>query len=94
MNARGRPNYWMAEESGVLRPAVLSYLQNTEFKPGYLEALRAYCRQWIDASAWDENPHWSDVWLAEMRARVDQLTTREKLQEWLRMADEGGMDPL
>jgi hypothetical protein len=94
MNARGRPGYWMYEQTGVLRPAVMAYLQNTEFRPGDIEALRSYCRQWINASVWADHPGFDLTWLAEMRARVDQLTSREKLQEWLRMADEGGIDPL
>jgi hypothetical protein len=91
------PGYWMAETGGVLHPAVLHYLRNEEFRPGEFDALRDYCRQWIEAPIWDQNPHWGETgstWLAEMRARVDQLTTRERLQEWLRMAAEAGMDPL
>jgi hypothetical protein len=90
------PRYWMAS-TGPVRRAVMAYLQNTEFKPGYLEALREYCRQWIWAEVWDKSPHMSEedrAWLTERRAEIDFLDNREALARWLRRVAENEMDPL
>ena len=41
-------------------------------------AMPAYLRQWVNASVGDQNPHAGPeerAWLAEMRARVDGLTS-------------------
>jgi hypothetical protein len=91
------PGYWMYEIGGMLRPAVEAYLKGRELTPQQIAALRAYCRQWIMAGVWDENPHagpeeW--VWLAKMRRDIDRLTDQAALSSWLRRATEGGLDPL
>jgi hypothetical protein len=92
------PGYWMYETSGVLRPAMEAYLQHKELlSDEQIATLRAYFRQWIDSSVWDNNPHIdadSCAWLAMMRLRVDKLTTREAIDSWLADASDAGMDPL
>jgi hypothetical protein len=92
-----QPNYWMWETSGVLRSAVVAYLEGGELGPEHIVALRAYCRQWIMSPVWDKNPHAGPeekAWLAWMRDDVDELTTRTAIVRWLRQAEEQGMDPL
>jgi hypothetical protein len=91
------PGYWMHETSGVLRPAVMAYVNGWPMTAQQIGALRAYCRQWIMADVWDANPHEGDkekAWLAEMRADVEKLTTRAAISSWLRRATDGGLDPL
>jgi hypothetical protein len=96
------PCYWMNEVGGVLRPAVLAYLGGTAsghltLSAEHIAALRAYLRQWIGATAWDQNPHAGaeeKAWLAEMRADVDKLVSRAAIAAWLDRATDGGLDPL
>ncbi|HYJ44057.1 MAG TPA: hypothetical protein VEW06_06335 [Xanthobacteraceae bacterium] len=83
MNA---PGYWLYETSGVLQPAVRSYLRGDDLSAGQIAALRAYLRQWIYA------PVWEDV--AELRASTDGLTSRAAIAAWLDRANELGIDPL
>jgi hypothetical protein len=87
----------MHETSGVLRPAVEAYLHGEPLTARQIAALRAYLRQWIGSPAWDRNPHATPedrVWLARMRARVDGLTSRQTIGNWLDDALKAGMDPL
>jgi hypothetical protein len=91
------PGYWMNETSGRLRPAVMAFLNGAELGVDQIALLRAYCRQWIMADVWDMNPHMGaeeKVWLAELRADLDTLTTRAAISSWLDRATEGGLDPL
>jgi hypothetical protein len=91
------PGYWMYETSGRLRPAVEAYLFQQPLSPDDIAALRAYLRQWIDDPALDENP-FADTeehaWLSRMRARIDDLTSRQAISDWLADAVDGGLDPL
>lgn len=79
--------YWMHETSGVLRPAVEAYLQGDPMTGEHIAAMRAYLRQWIFAPVWE-----GDV--ADLRTRIDGLTSREAIAAWLVDADELGIDPL
>lgn len=93
----GVPGYWMHETSGVLRPAVEAYLVGVDMTPEQIAAMRAYLRQWIMAPVWNTNPYagpdeWA--WLERMRDDIDTLSTRMAISEWLRIAMEGGIDPL
>jgi hypothetical protein len=91
------PGFWMAETSGVLRPAVEAYLNRRELTPEQIATLRAYFRQWVCATAWDANPHAGDedrARLAQLRGDVDRLTTREAIDHWLDDMVTAGMDPL
>lgn len=91
------PGYWMNETSGVLRPAVEAYLVGAALTGEQIAALRGYLRQWIGAPAWDRNPYAGEPerqWLAHMRAGVDQLTSRQAIDEWIEEASANGLDPL
>lgn len=82
---------------GRLRPAVEAYLAGEDLSEDQIATLRAYLRQWIMADCWDANPHAQAeqrVWLMEMRARIEMLTTRARIVEWLAEAISQGMDPL
>ena len=98
LNDGGRlPGYWMYETSGVLRPAVMAYLEDRHLSPEHIAVLRAYCRQWIGGDVWDENPHIDEeerAWLAEMRADVEGLTNRAAFKSWFTRAGDAGLDPL
>jgi hypothetical protein len=82
------PGYWMNETSGVLRPAVLAYLE-TDQEPSlpHIGALRAYFRQWINAPF--RGP---DVIV--LRLAIDALDSRQAIDRWLSLAEEIGVDPL
>ena len=88
------PGYWMHETSGVLRPAVEAYLRGETMTPEQIATMRAYLRQWIMAPAWDENPFSTGHDLAELRKRIDWLTTQGAIDAWLRDAELFGVDPL
>jgi hypothetical protein len=90
------PGYWINETSGVLIPAVKRYLDG-ELQDADIPVIRAYLRQWIGASAWDANPYQdadSAKELANLRSRVDAISTRADLDAWLNTAIDMGMDPL
>lgn len=82
------PGYWMYETSGVLRPAVETYLYGEPMTAAQIAAMRAYLRQWIFA------PVWQGAEVGELRERIDGLTTREAIAAWLDDADACGIDPL
>lgn len=80
------PGYWMHETSGVLRPAVEAYLAGGPMSPDQVAAMRAYLRQWIASPSWAR--------AAELRRRVDGLTDRKAIAQWLDDAMAVGIDPL
>ena len=84
MNA---PGYWMYETSGVLRPAVEAYLNREPMSDADIAAMRAYLRQWIAAGFIGPD-------IGALQRRVDGLTDREAIEEWLDDAIELGIDPL
>ena len=91
------PGYWMYETSGVLRPAVEAYIRREPLGAEQIAAMRGYLRQWIGAEVWDHNPHATKderEWLAYMRLRIDELTTRCAVDDWIEDAVGMGMDPL
>ena len=97
MTAPSVPGFWMDESSGRLAPAVMTYLEGGELDDAGIAVMRAYLRQWIGATVWDQNPHADDdsrAWLAALRADIDGLTSREAIADWLERAEEGGVDPL
>ncbi len=83
------PGYWMYESSGVLVPTVKAYLNGDELNPAQIATMRAYLRQWISWPGWG-----GDHVLAKLRLDIDQLTSREAITAWCRLADNIGMDPL
>jgi hypothetical protein len=91
------PGYWTAETSGVLRPAVEAYLSGLPMSAPQIATMRAYCRQWINAPVWDDNPHAGDAerqQLAMLRRLAEVIASRETLSAWLAAASDAGMDPL
>jgi hypothetical protein len=86
--AAGAPGYWMHETTGVLRPAVEAYLHHRQMTAAQIAAMRAYLRQWISAPCWRGD----DV--AQLRERIDALTTMKTIAAWLDDAADLGIDPL
>jgi hypothetical protein len=82
------PGYWMNETSGVLRPAIEAYLNGGAMTDEQIAAVRAYLRQWVAA---DRQP--SDA-LDRLRAGVNTLVTRKKIEAWLNDALALNIDPL
>ena len=92
------PHYWMHETSGVLRPVVEAFLAGGPLSPAQIATMRAYLRQWIMAEVWDRNPNAAGIEdraaLADLRATVGKLNSREALARWLGYAADEGIDPL
>jgi hypothetical protein len=86
------PGYWPNETSGVLRPAIETYLTGAAMTPEQIAAVRAYLRQWIMAPAWDAAGPSADI--TDLRERIDNLVDRETIDDWLQDAEDIGMDPL
>jgi hypothetical protein len=88
MNMLGGPHYWQNESTGSLRRAITAYLNGHHMSEAQIADMRAYLRQWIMAP----------VWLGEaanaLRARIDDLTTRKAIRDWLADAAEEEIDPL
>ena len=82
------PGYWMHETSGVLRPAVEAYVRGEPMTEAHIAAMRAYFRQWIAA------PTWQGENIEHLRTSIDGLTSRDALSEWVRLAEQEGIDPL
>lgn len=84
----GAPGFWMDERSGALRRAVLAYLErDAPLTEDDLDLIRAYLRQWI-AGEWQ-----GDEMLAQLRAGVDSLRSREAIDLWWHRAVVLGLDP-
>ncbi len=91
------PSYWMAETSGVLRAAIVAFLDGSPLTDQHIAVLRAYFRQWCCSSLWDRNPFATSARrarLAALRLACDALLDREAIALWLERATELGMDPL
>ena len=78
----------MHETSGVLRPAVETYLRGEAMTGEQIAAMRAYLRQWIMA------PVWKGPEIEELRGDIDTLTSRATLEYWLDRAGDIAIDPL
>jgi hypothetical protein len=90
------PGYWMNETTGVLRPAVMAYLEGVMMSDKQVAAVRAYLRQWIMSDMWDQNPSIDPEarqWLRGLRSRIDGLVDEDSIRKWARDALEGGIDP-
>jgi hypothetical protein len=82
------PGYWMNETGGRLRPAIEAYLKDQPLDEAEIATIRAYLRQWIDA------PVWHGPAINDLRARIDDLTSRQAIRQWLDDAAEADIDPL
>lgn len=82
------PGFWMNEQGGELQPAIVNYLNHHPLTPGEVELIRLYLKQWINS------PVWRGDLAGELRLSVDQIENSTDISNWLRMADEAGIDPL
>ena len=64
------PGYWQDETSGVLRPAVIAYLDGGDMTPEQIAAMRAYLRQWMAGFWFGEDE------IEALRAAIDGLVTQ------------------
>ncbi len=81
------PRYWMYETSGVLRPAIEVYLDGGPMTEAQIAAMRAYLRQWIVAP-------WKGSGIADLRRRIEELTSRPTIERWIDDALARDIDPL
>jgi len=88
MMADKLPGFWMNETSGVLRPAIETYLDGGNLPPEQVVTMRAYLRQWIDA------PGWLGPEVEQLRSEIDGLTSHSAIKNWINQASELGIDPL
>jgi hypothetical protein len=79
--------YWMHETTGVLRPAVMAYLEGRVMTGEQVAAMRAYLRQWIAGP-------WMGPEIDLLRQGIDGLTSRDAISMWLDRALDEGIDPL
>ncbi len=96
-NATRPPGYWQNETSGVLKPAVMAYLENKPMTLMHIAAMRAYLKQWVNSDAWDQNPYANDATrsrLAELRRLANYIQTQGDIRAWISIAVDEGMDPL
>jgi len=85
--APATPGYWMNETSGRLRPAIEAYLREEPLDGSQIAAIRAYLRQWMDGP-------WLGNGIANLKYRIDLITTKSALDEWFEDAFELNIDPL
>jgi hypothetical protein len=91
------PKYWTYETGGELAVSIGRLLRVESLSDRDYELIRAYFKQWIDSPAWDMNPNQDAAGaaaLAALRAGVDGLKTTSDIHDWLRLADQTGVDPL
>jgi hypothetical protein len=91
------PRYWMQETSGILEPVIVAYLHREPMDEMQVSILRAYLRQWIDATVWNDNPFADgndQAAIEELRESVKYLATRDDIEAWLRRALVSGIDPI
>ena len=84
------PGFWRDEISGALRVAVEKYLNGLPLDSAEVDIMRAYCRQWVNATVWEENPHGTEE-LDELRRLVDTITDKATLSDWLELAIDAGI---
>ena len=77
----------MNETSGVLKPAVMAYLDGGPMTDEQIAVMRAYLRIWMDGP-------WIGPDIGRLRASIDFITTRAALEEWLDLALDSAIDPL
>jgi hypothetical protein len=80
------PGYWRNEQSGQLEPAVWAYLEGDPLSDAQITLIRDYLRQWVAVMRGPE--------IADLRARLDGLTSRAALDRWIGDALPLGIDPL
>ena len=94
----GLPFYWRDEESGQLRKAVESYLDNrlhgTTITDEQIGLVRDYIVHYIDAPCWNtEDPELQSD-LKNLRTSARELDSATEIGEWIFKALDLGLDPL
>jgi hypothetical protein len=88
----GGPLYWKDETSGVLKAAMMGYLERHEITPLFLD----YLNYWIEAPAWrfrETEPEYLAA-LAELIARSKTLKHAQEVRTWINDCLNWGIDPL
>lgn len=80
------PLYWMNETTGVMRSAVIAFLDGNATEK-QLALVIAYCKAWVDCPVWEGN-------LAGIRKSIREVKTSDELKWWIHEALEEGIDPL
>jgi hypothetical protein len=83
------PGYWMHETSGVLRPAIVAYLNGEPLTDEHIAAIRHYLAQWIYAPGYDGGEG-----VGRLRNTIGGLKSRQAIDQWLDRALQVGIDPL
>lgn len=81
------PGYWMNETSGVLRPAILAYLNQEPLTEEHIVTLRAYFRLWVAAE-------FAGPAIETLRRNVDCINSRRTVKAWLEQAEHADIDPI
>lgn len=80
------PMYWMHETIGVLKKAVLAFLDHKE-TPEDMELVIKYCKAWVDCPIWTGN-------VEGLRKDINKVKTAHQLRGWIYKALDEGIDPL
>lgn len=98
----GGPLYFMNDTSGQLPTAVLAFMTygsdptHSTLSARHLEMVREYGEYWIHAPCWDANPEHDEQsrrHLADLRKQIQDATTFEEVDAWIRACLEIGIDP-
>jgi hypothetical protein len=81
------PGYWRFETSGVLEPAVRAYLNRGPMTDAQIAVMRAYLRQWMAGD-------WLGPMIDVLRTKVEEITTKADIEDWMEMANRESIDPL
>ena len=79
--------FWMSETSGQLRPAVEAYLRGEPMTHLQVAAIRAYLRQWMAPDAW------KGPMIDPLRTKIEEITSRDDIDRWVKLADAASIDP-
>lgn len=80
------PRYWMYDQR--LRPTMLAWFADAPLTDDQIVAMREYLKAWIMA------PGWLADAVEDLKAQVDGLDSRAKIERWLIDALQVGVDPL
>lgn len=76
---------------------IARYLNGESLSVRDVLILRTYLRQWVDSTAWDDNPYLNNrgrLLLSELRFQAQHADTPQRIDACIRAAIEMGMDPL
>ena len=98
--ALGLPLHWLHEQSGTLRIVILNYLERRFMSEDEQLYLFAYLRHYIHAPCWLEKFPNRDMTpchrklITELRTMADEIRNIEDVDEFIKMALKGSLDPL